>query len=91
MEVAMDVVVLAVGMEPSQGTRAMADTLGLPTNKYGFVETDHQVLDTVTTTLPGVYVAGSVTGPADLDDSIAAAGAAAAKAVSMLRSVKVTV
>ncbi len=91
MEVAMDMVVLAVGMEPSAGTGAMADVLGLNKNKYGFIETDHDVLDTVTTTVPGVYVAGSATGPADLDDSIASAGAAAAKAVSMLRSAVVPV
>jgi heterodisulfide reductase subunit A len=91
MEVIMDVVILSVGMEPSAGTRTMADLLGLPTNKYGFVDTDHDVLDTVTTTVPGVYVVGAAVGPADLDDSISSAGAAAAKAVSMLRSGKVTV
>ncbi len=91
MEIAMDMVILSVGMEPSQGTRTMATMLGLPTNKYGFVDTDHDVLDTVTTTVPGIYVVGAATGPADLDDSIASAGAAAAKAVSMLRSAAVRV
>ena len=91
MEVIMDVVILSVGMEPSAGTRTMAELLGLPTNKYGFVDTDHDILDTVTTTVPGVYVGGAAVGPADLDDSISSAGAAAAKAVSMLRSGKVTV
>ncbi len=87
----MDVVILAVGMEPSAGTTAMSDVLSLPTNKYGFVETAHDVLDTVTTTVPGVFVAGAATGPADLDDSIASAGAAAAKAVALLRSPAVPV
>ncbi len=86
MEVPMDVVVLAVGMEPSQGTRHMADILGLPTNKYGFVESVHDVLDTVTTAVAGVYVCGSATGPADLDDTISSAGSAGAKAVAYLRS-----
>lgn len=86
MEVAMDVVILAVGMEPSQGTRQMADILGLPSNKYGFVETVHDVLDTVTTAVAGVYVCGSATGPADLDDTISSAGSAGAKAVAFLRS-----
>jgi heterodisulfide reductase subunit A len=91
MEVPMDVVILSVGMEPSAGTRTMADILGLPKNKYGFVETSHDILDTVTTTVPGIFAAGAATGPADLDDSISAAGAAAAKAVSMLRSMAVSV
>jgi heterodisulfide reductase subunit A len=91
MEVIMDMVILSVGMEPSAGTRTMADLLDLPTNKYGFIDTDHDILDTVTTTVPGVFAAGAAVGPADLDDSISSAGAAAAKAVSMLRSAKVTV
>jgi heterodisulfide reductase subunit A len=86
MEVPMDVVVLAVGMEPSQGTRRMADVLGLSSNKYGFVDTVHDVLDTVTTDVDGVFVCGSATGPADLDDTISSAGSAGAKAVAYLRS-----
>lgn len=84
MEVPMDVVVLAVGMEPSQGTRDMADILGLGTNKYGFISQDHHSLDTVATSVPGVFAVGAARGPADLDDSIATAGAAAAKAVGFL-------
>jgi len=84
MEVIMDVVILSVGMEPSAGTRTMADLLGLPSNKYGFIDTDHDVLDTVTTTVPGVFATGAAVGPADLDDSISSAGAA-------VRNAKVTV
>ena len=86
MEVPMDVVVLAVGMEPSQGTRQMAEILGTPSNKYGFIETVHDTLDTVTTSVPGVFVCGAAVGPADLDDTISSAGAAAAKAVALLRT-----
>ncbi|HDH03466.1 MAG TPA: CoB--CoM heterodisulfide reductase iron-sulfur subunit A family protein [Actinobacteria bacterium] len=86
MEIPMDVVVLAVGMEPSQGTRQMAEILGIPSNQYGFIETVHDSLDTVTTTVPGVFACGAATGPADLDDTISSAGAAAAKAVAFLRS-----
>ncbi len=86
MEVPMDIVILAVGMEPSQGTRQMADILGLGTNKYGFVAQDHNSLDTVATSVPGVFVVGAARGPADLDDSLATAGAAAAKAVGFLNA-----
>ncbi len=86
MEVAMDIVVLAVGMEPSQGTRDMAEVLGIGTNKYGFIDQDHDSLDTVATSVPGVFVVGAARGPADLDDSIATAGAAAAKAVASVRA-----
>ncbi len=89
MEIPMDIVVLAVGMEPSRGTRRMAEILGLPTNRYGFVEIDPDTMDTVSTKVPGVFAAGAATGPADLDDSIASAGAAAAKAVALLRGARV--
>ena len=34
----MDMVVLSVGMEPSAGTRSMAELLEVPQNKYGFIE-----------------------------------------------------
>ncbi len=91
MEVPMDIVVLAVGMEPSLGTRKMAEMLGVEMNKYGFIETPHGELDTVATSVPGVFAIGAATGPADLDDSISSAGAAAAKAVALLRGAEVTV
>jgi heterodisulfide reductase subunit A len=86
MEISMDIVVLAVGMEPSEGTRAMAEILGIGTNKYGFIEQDHNSLDTVATSVPGIFVVGAARGPADLDDSMATAGAAAAKAVAFVSS-----
>ena len=53
MEVAMDMVVLSVGMEPSKGTRAMAGILGIEPNKYGFIEAVNPPLDTVTHQPPG--------------------------------------
>jgi heterodisulfide reductase subunit A len=78
-------------MEPSQGTRRMAEVLGLHSNKYGFIDRDHQSLDTVASSVPGIFVCGAATGPADLDDTISSAGAAAAKAVALLRRVEVPI
>ena len=90
MEVTMDLVVLSVGMEPSAGTRAVAQILGVQQNKYGFIEAGGAGgLDPVATSRPGVYVAGAAAGPADLDDSISRAGLAAARAVAAVRKVKV--
>jgi heterodisulfide reductase subunit A2 len=86
MEVLMDMVVLSVGMEPSRGTREMAALLGLEQNKYGFIEAVKPPLDTVTTSREGVFACGAALGPADLEDTVSSAGAAAVKAVSMLRS-----
>lgn len=88
MEVTMDMVVLSVGMEPSAGTRAIAQTLGVQQNKYGFIEAGGEGgLDPVATSVEGIFVAGAAAGPADLDDSISRAGLAAARAVAMTRKV----
>ncbi len=85
MEVPMDIVILSVGMEPSQGTKDLAKVFGLEQNKYGFIETIGGALNTVTTNVPGVFAAGACTGPADLEDSISMAGSAVMKAITMVR------
>src|SRR3989338_331950 len=85
MEVPMDVVVLAVGMEPSRGTKDIAQIFGIKQNKYKFIDVPHESLDPTATSVPGIFVAGAAAGPKDLDDSMGMAGAAAAKAVAMVR------
>jgi heterodisulfide reductase subunit A len=88
MEVTMDMVVLSVGMEPSAGTRAISQLLGVKQNQYGFIEAGGAGgLDPVATSQEGIYVAGAASGPADLDDSIAKAGLAAARALASVRKV----
>ena len=91
MEVTMDMIVLSVGMEPSAGTRAIAQLLGIQQNKYGFIEAGGAGgLDPVATSKEGIFVAGAASGPADLDDSISKAGLAAARAVALIRKALVT-
>ncbi len=85
MEVPMDIVVLAVGMEASQGTRQMAQIFGIRQNKYKFIDVPHDSLDPVATSVAGIFVAGAAAGPKDLDDSIGMAGTAAIKAAGLLR------
>ncbi len=88
MEVPMDIVILSVGMEPSSGTREMAKIFGLNQNKYGFIETIGGPMNTVTTNVPGVFAVGACTGPADLEDTISMAGAAAMKAIAAIRKLE---
>lgn len=88
MEVTMDLIVLSIGMEPSAGTRAIAQLLDIQQNKYGFIESGGTGgLDPVATSKEGIFVAGAASGPADLDDSIAKAGLAAARALASVRKV----
>ena len=90
MEVTMDMIVLSVGMEPSAGTRAIAQLLDIQQNKYGFIEAGGVGgLDPVATSKEGIFVAGAASGPADLDDSISKAGLAAARAFACVRKVMV--
>ncbi len=84
MEVPMDVVVLAVGMEPSAGTKAVSKVLGLKQNKYNFIDVPHTALDPTATSIPGIFVAGAAAGPKDLDDTMSMAGAAAMKAAALI-------
>ena len=65
--------------------RLVAATFGVALNKYKFIETADGCLDTVTTSVPGVFACGAATGPADLEDSVSSASAAAMKAITTLR------
>ncbi len=85
VEVPMDIVILSNGMEASQGTRDMAKVFGIQQNKYHFIDVPHDALDPTATSVPGIFVAGAAAGPKDLDDCIGMAGAAAMKAVSLVR------
>ncbi len=85
MEVEMDMVILAVGMEPSEGTKQIASIFGLKQNQYNFIETIGGALDTVSTSVKGVFAAGACTGPADLEDSVSSGGLAAMKAIATVR------
>ena len=66
----------------------MAQLMGIQQNKYGFIESGGAGgLDPVATSREGIFVAGAASGPSDLDDSIAQAGLAAARAVASVRKV----
>ncbi len=85
VEVAMDVVILSIGMEPSEGSTQMAEIFGLPLESHGFIETTGGALNTVATSKEGMFAVGASVGPADLEDSISSAGAAVMKAAGFLR------
>ncbi|TMD10068.1 MAG: CoB--CoM heterodisulfide reductase iron-sulfur subunit A family protein [Chloroflexi bacterium] len=85
VEAPMDMVVLSVGMEPSRGTVEMAKVLGVPLESHGFIAAPGNPLDTVTTEVPGIFVAGAAAGPKDLEDTVGMAGLAAARAVALMR------
>lgn len=84
LEVQADLVVLATAMVPSRGWEELAKTLGLATDKDGFFQEAHPKLRPVETHTAGIFLAGACQGPKDIPDTVAQAGAAAAKAMALL-------
>lgn len=75
-------VVLSVGMEPSEGVRQLAERLGVPLNSHGFLQSGD--LLHVETPVPGVFVAGGGREPMDVADAVAEGAAAAVSAAGVL-------
>lgn len=73
-----DLVVLSVGMEPSKAAKETAQILDLKLNEYNFVETSD--FTPVSTSKPGIYVAGVIQGCKDIPQSIMEASAASCDA-----------
>ncbi|SNQ58938.1 FAD-dependent oxidoreductase [Candidatus Methanoperedens nitratireducens] len=79
-----DLVVLSIGLDPSDSTRALAQSSGIALDDFGNIATS--VENPVGTSVPGIYVCGAAQGPKDIPDTVAQASAAAAKAAALLSS-----
>lgn len=79
VQVEVDMVVLATAMVPSAGSREMAQIVGFLPDLNGWYQEAHPKLRPVETPTGGVFLAGTCQGPKDIPDSVAQAGAAAAK------------
>ena len=83
VEVAADLVVISPAMIPSEGTRQMAELLGLRVDEFGWwVETDGN-LAPLETGRPGVFLAGAGTGPKDIPEAVSQGSGAAGKVLSL--------
>ncbi len=84
IEEKFDIAVLSVGMEPADSTVEIAQTMGVELNEHNFVKTEN--ISPVTTTRPGIYVAGAIQGCKDIPQSVMEASAAACSAGISLAS-----
>jgi len=89
-ELEVDMVVLAIGMEPPKGTRELMKRLRLNASSDGFFLEAHPKLGPVDTTSEGIYLAGCCQGPKDLPDTLSQAHAAAARATKIFHLGEVT-
>jgi heterodisulfide reductase subunit A len=66
-----DMVVHAIGMDPNVDNPDISSVFGIDLETHGFIADSHTYGVIGETTRPGVFVAGSATGPETIDDSIA--------------------
>jgi heterodisulfide reductase subunit A len=80
----VDMVVLAVGLEPRADSKQMQQMFHISCSSGGFFLERHPKLAPVETATSGVYLAGCCQGPKDIPDTVAQAGAAAAEVLSLV-------
>ena len=83
-----DMVVHAIGMDPNVDNPAIAETFGIDLESHGYIDVANSYGAMGATSRPGVFVAGSATGPETIDDSIAQGHAAAMAVLSSGKALK---
>ncbi|MGA2296935.1 MAG: CoB--CoM heterodisulfide reductase iron-sulfur subunit A family protein [FCB group bacterium] len=86
VEIDADMVVLATAMIAQPEAPKLAQTLGVPYDKYGFLSEVHPKLRPVETSTGGIFLAGACHSPKDIPECVAMASAAAAKALVLFGS-----
>jgi len=81
-----DMLVLSTGMKPSKGSEELAELFNVELTDSGFYKEIDEKVANITTRAPGVFIAGTATGPKNIPDSIAQAGAAAFMGANYMRT-----
>ncbi|UCD75976.1 MAG: CoB--CoM heterodisulfide reductase iron-sulfur subunit A family protein [Phycisphaerales bacterium] len=82
--VPVDMVILAVGLEPQVDTAEMQRRFNISCSQEGFFLERHPKLAPVSTFTDGIFLAGACQGPKDIPEVVAQAGAAAAEALALV-------
>lgn len=80
----VDMVVLAVGLEPQDDAEEVRRIFNIGCSHDGWFLERHPKLAPVSTFTDGVFLAGACQGPKDIPDSVAQAGAAASEAMAII-------
>ncbi|HET9494345.1 MAG TPA: CoB--CoM heterodisulfide reductase iron-sulfur subunit A family protein [Chloroflexia bacterium] len=80
----VDMVILAVGLEPRHDAHAVSQLFNIGCSNAGWFTERHPKLAPVSTMSGGIFLAGACQGPKDIPDTVAQAGAAAAEALTFL-------
>jgi heterodisulfide reductase subunit A len=90
VEVDADLVVLAVSLDPHPETLALAKALKISCGGEGFLKEAHPKLRPVESLTAGIFVAGAGQGPKDIPDAVSQGSGAAAKALALLATAKLS-
>jgi heterodisulfide reductase subunit A len=85
VEIAADLVVLAMAVLPRPDAAETAAKLGIDIDPNGFFASPDDELQPLESTRSGVYLAGAAFGPKDIPETVASAGGAAAKVLSLFK------
>jgi len=80
-----DMVVHAIGMDPNVDNPTISGVFGVKLEQHGYIDVANRYGVMGATSKPGVFVAGSATGPETIDDSITQGHAAAMAVLSELK------
>ena len=83
-KIPLDMLVLAVALEPAEGADELRRLLHISCSGEGFFLEKHPKLAPVNTASDGVFIAGACQGPKDIPDTVAQADAAAAQALALI-------
>lgn len=83
-----DLIVLSIGLSPSQSAQHLAEIAGVELDEHGNIASD--ALSPLATNVPGIFASGTVQGPRDIPDTVADGSGAASKASSLLKAVRGT-
>jgi heterodisulfide reductase subunit A len=83
-KIPVDMVVLAVGMEPHADAEEVRRKFNITCSNEGWFTERHPKLAPVNTFTDGIFLAGACQGPKDIPDTVAQAGAAAAEAMVLI-------
>ena len=86
-----EMLVLAVGATPATDTEAVRQLAGLSKSPSGFLKEAHPKLRPVDTPTKGIFIAGAAESPKDVRESVTQAGAASARAATLLNKKKFAV
>ena len=82
MEEEYNMVVLAVGLNPPNDAKYLAEKFGIQLNEFGFAKTE--IFNPVQTSKPGIFACGAFQSPKDIPDTVTQASAAAGSVNQLL-------